>query len=300
MLSSQALLNAMSLELGMLPSQLAKVIATAPLRYKVFTIPKRDGTPRVVAQPAKEVKVIQRYLISRIRGQLPVHASSAAYGVGCSIKKNAMHHVASKFILKMDFSDFFTSVKYHDLLMHLKRFIGNDYDDGAIELIARSCTWAPNREPPLRLCIGAPSSPFLSNSMMFDFDSQVNDFALAHNVTYTRYADDLTFSCSNNHVLASVENFVKLTLRQLPYPLIKVNSKKTVFASRAGRRTVTGINITPDAKLSVGRERKKLVRAMYHRLALGLLTAEEIAKFNGLINFIDDIEPGFSKKLFAK
>src|SRR5690606_5965066 len=46
----------------------------------------------------------------------------------------------------------------------------------------------------LRLSIGAPSSPIVSNLLMFEFDKIVTSEADRRGIRYTRYADDMTFS----------------------------------------------------------------------------------------------------------
>jgi RNA-directed DNA polymerase len=107
MYSSLELIRSLSFDLGMLPIQLEQIIRTAPLRYKVFEIPKRDGSPRIVAQPAREVKAIQRWLVKDLSTILPVHSAATAYQKGTSIKINADRHARSNFILKMDFKNFF-------------------------------------------------------------------------------------------------------------------------------------------------------------------------------------------------
>jgi RNA-directed DNA polymerase len=108
---SQAdLLRRMSSELAMLPSHLARIIQTAPLRYKLFEIPKKSGGMREVAQPAREVKAIQRWIIREIGPSLPVHTCAMAYRDGLSILQNAEAHAASRFMLKLDFTSFFPSI----------------------------------------------------------------------------------------------------------------------------------------------------------------------------------------------
>ncbi|MFL9994667.1 retron St85 family RNA-directed DNA polymerase [Paraburkholderia sediminicola] len=289
----------MAADLGMLPRQLAKVIKTSPLRYKVFTIPKRDGSQREVAQPAREVKAIQRWLIQELRPQLPVHDAVAAYEPGMSIRKNAERHLHSRFMLKMDFSNFFPSISAEALRLHLEVYCGDKYSLADRQVIVRACTWLPRRNSALQLCIGAPSSPLLSNSVMYEFDCAISARAQDEGVVYTRYADDITLSSSDRGVLSDYEDFVSETLAALAYPRVKVNRRKTVHASRAGRRVVTGIVLTPDGGISVGRDRKRLARSMFHRRTLGVLTADESAELDGLLAFIDSVEPGFSDRLLV-
>lgn len=284
-------------DLGMLPRQLAGIIKTAPLRYKVFTIPKRDGSARIVAQPAREVKAIQRWLINELRPHLPMHDAVMAYEPGTSIRKNAERHLHSRFMLKMDFSNFFPSISAVDLRLHLELHCGERYSPSDRQVIARACTWLPQRTSGLQLCIGAPSSPLLSNSVMYRFDCALSEKAKSDGVIYTRYADDITLSSINEGVLSDYSDYVTETLATLAYPQIRVNHQKTVHASRAGRRVVTGIVLTPDEGISVGRDRKRLARSMFHRRTMGLLTTDESAALDGLLAFIDSVEPGFSGRL---
>lgn len=300
MYSDLELVRSLSFDLGMLPSQLDLIIRTAPLRYKVFEIPKRDGTPRTIAQPAREVKAIQRWLVKDLSTILPIHAAATAYQKGTSIKINADKHACSNFILKMDFKNFFPSIEAKDICAHLKKYAAMRYDTLESEVISRICSWAPNRKPPFRLCIGAPSSPLLSNSILYDFDCLIDAVATQNKVTYTRYADDLTFSSFAPNILKSYPDIVQNISTSLDYPSLVVNTKKTVFASRAERRMVTGVTLTSDHHLSVGRERKRLARSMFHRFTLNQLDAKEIEKMWGLLSFVDHIEPGFSLRLKTK
>lgn len=294
------ILTRMAGDFGSLASHLSVIIKTAPLRYKTFNIPKRDGTLRQVAQPAREVKAIQRWLMQDLRRHLPIHQAVMAYEPRTSIRKNALAHAHSQYLLKMDFTGFFPSISAKDIARHLDKYCAQQYTVEERNLIVRACTWLPKRSDPLQLCIGAPSSPLLSNSVMYEFDCLIAAQAQKDEVSYTRYADDLAFSCIRKQILSPYVELVSETLRKLTYPQIAVNRSKTVHASRAGHRMVTGVVITPDGELSVGRERKRLVRSMYHRSIHGRLTPDEQTVLDGLFAFVDCIEPGFSAKLKAR
>lgn len=294
MLGANDLLSQIASDLGMLLSHLQSIVRTAPIRYKVFHIPKRSGGLREVAQPAREVKAIQRWLTAHLGPLLPLHEAATAYRTGASIRSNALQHVDSNYLLKMDFKNFFPSILITDIIQHLEVYCGQQYDSSAIKLIAYVCTWAPKRQKPLRLCIGAPSSPLLSNSIMYSFDMRLSSAAAADGICYTRYADDLTLSTRHPRVLANYPALVADIVASLNYPRLKLNENKSVFASRSGRRIVTGVTLTPDRHLSIGRIRKREIRAMYHRMILGQLNQEEQRELAGLIAFANDVEPGFA------
>ncbi|MDF2077078.1 retron St85 family RNA-directed DNA polymerase [Pseudomonas mendocina] len=297
MLNAQDVIREMSIDIGILPGHLREIIKTAPLRYKTFKVPKKNGGERDVAQPAREVKKIQRWMIKKLTPLLPIHDAVTAYRTGFSIKENAAAHAGNNFLLKVDFKDFFPSIIRDDIEKHLGKYCGECYDSTAIALLSYCLCWAPKRMPPLRLCIGAPSSPLISNSILFDFDLAVSCAAKDLGVTYTRYADDISFSTAKRGDLDKMLERIKSIICSVDYPALKINPSKTVFASRKGSKIVTGLILTPDRKLSVGRERKKIARAMYHRLRCGLLSQEEQEQLTGLLAFIESIEPGFRERL---
>ncbi len=297
MYNSESLTKAMARKFGVLPANLEPIIRTAPLRYKVFEIPKRDGSPRIVAQPAREVKALQRFLIDELSPFLPIHQAAMAYRDGLSIRDNANRHKDHPFLLKMDLKNFFPSIQATDILMHLTAHASGYGDESALKMVTRICTWAHLRKPPLRLCIGAPSSPLISNSIMYAFDEIIFDYCVGSQVTYTRYADDLIFSSWKRSKLGPIPKLVKTALDELPFPHLQINSKKTVYAARGDAQVVTGVVIKPDGEISAGRERKRLARAMYYRFKSGQLSDKEQEKMWGLISFIDYLEPGYSLRL---
>lgn len=291
------ILTEMANDLGLLASQIETIVRTAPLRYKVFHVKKRSGGRRQLAQPAKEVKWLQYWLMKRLRNHLPVHQAVAAYEDGCSIRRNAKIHSNGRFLLKMDLTNFFPSITENDFKDHLMRFAPETYSQEDLEVMSQVLFWAPERRRPLRLCIGAPSSPMISNSVMYEFDKLVEDHAIELDVLYTRYADDLTFSARTPNRLRNMPEAIEKILTEIAYPRLRVNNRKTIHASRATRRVVTGIVITPQGQLSTGRDRKRLARSMFHRARLGMLDEHERAQMEGLICFIESIEPGFREKL---
>ncbi|HLR13537.1 MAG TPA: RNA-directed DNA polymerase, partial [Burkholderiaceae bacterium] len=88
--------------------EVASTLQLAPLRYRVFHIPKRTYGTRTIAQPSRALKVLQRAFLE-IR-ELPVHASATAYQKGSGIKLNAGLHVRNPYLLKMDLHSFFHSI----------------------------------------------------------------------------------------------------------------------------------------------------------------------------------------------
>ena len=177
---------------GLREALVVRIMHSAPTRYKDFRVKKRNGDYRVVSQPAREVKALQRAILEIVIDNLPVHPAATAYRTGQSILQNALPHAGHGPILKMDFRDYFPSIRRRDWIAYCNEtgcLFGDDIELSASLLFRKT----PGRRD-LRLAIGAPSSPAVSNALMFRFDSALTERLEMDHVTYTRYADDLTFS----------------------------------------------------------------------------------------------------------
>ena len=288
-------------DINIFPHELNRIISTAPHRYKVYFIPKRNSKElRRVAQPAQELKTLQLWLIDHIKMLLPVHNFAVAYRDGVSIKHNALMHSNKRYVLKMDFQNFFPSIKQTDIERHFAKYFNGNLDSEDLNDITRLTLWAPPEKSGRQLCIGAPSSPFLSNSILFDFDNLVHDYCVTQNVTYSRYADDLVFSTNEPNILTQVEGFIYKAINLIEYPKLKVNEKKTIHTSKGRGISVTGVVITPIGKLSIGRDRKRTIRSSIDYFNNSKLSYKEVAKLNGLLAFAQDIEPSFIASMKMK
>jgi hypothetical protein len=150
------------------------------------------------------------------------------------------------------------------------------------------------------LSIGAPSSPVLSNTIMFEFDCKIFAWCAEQSITYTRYADDLTFSTNTKGISSNIEPVIRKIVKELEYPHLELNNKKTTHLSRKYQRRITGLIINNDGNISLGRERKREISTLIHRFSLHLLLETEIYKLQGLLGFAKDVEPLFLVRMRAK
>lgn len=280
-------------DLGLSEAQVMRLIARSPHTYKVYMIPKKTGGGRVIAQPAKETKAIQNWLIENVFNELPIHECAAAYKEGASIKRNALAHSKNSYFSKFDFKNFFTSIKAPDLGKHFSQHLKESYSTEDIAFISRVACIHLKGAKELCLSIGAPSSPLLSNSVMYDFDEKIHSWCKNRNIIYTRYADDLTFSSNESGTALEIEKTLRSVIREIPYPRLKINNKKTIHISKKSRRVVTGIFINNDGEISLGRDRKRLISSLIHKFIMGNLDQQLYPKMQGLLGFALDVEPKF-------
>lgn len=284
---------------GLSERDLHNIITNAPVRYKTYTIPKRRGGYRLISQPAREVKALQRVLLESVLCHLPVHVSATSYRLGVSIRDNALVHAGRGPILKVDFKDFFPSIKAKDWALYCEKH--SIFDNPLDIFISTKILFHKTKgSEVLRLAIGAPSSPMLSNILMHDFDVMISEVVKHDSVKYSRYADDLTFSAERMGFLKDVRHTLNRVLRDVKSPTLKINDEKTVQTTRKYKRTVTGLVLTNDGKVSIGHERKRAIRATLHHALLGDLNLDQMAYLTGLLAFAESIEPDFVKRMIAK
>jgi RNA-directed DNA polymerase len=284
---------------GLHPILVQLILKRAPHTYKKYHIKKRNGGKRLIAQPAKETKLIQRWLVKNVFKDLPIHSAAMAYRDNISIADNAVIHANNPYLVKADFSNFFNSIKISDIKVCLEAYLSDKFSEKDISKIAEVCCFS-NADGELCLSVGAPSSPSLSNILMFEFDRILGDWCDAHEVLYTRYADDLTFSTKARGVSEDIIPFVREVLNELTYPKITLNEDKTVHSSKKFRREVTGLILDNTGKVSLGRERKREISALIHRFKLGVLEDEKAYKLQGLLGFANDAEPDFIIRMRQK
>lgn len=227
---------------------------------------------------------------------LPVHEAATAYISGYSIRENAERHASNGPIFKFDFKDFFTSIKSRDWQRYcVKMGVFSEPED-----IYLSSKLFFTKEPGttlLRLAIGAPSSPWLSNVLMYDFDKEIAEKVSRDKVTYSRYADDLTFSARRTGFLNHVERTLRKTISDMRSPQLSLNDQKTVLATKKYRRVVTGLVLANDGRVTIGRERKREIRAALHHALLGKLSGEQAGRLAGLLAYINGVEPDYFEEL---
>ncbi|MFL4469050.1 retron St85 family RNA-directed DNA polymerase [Tateyamaria armeniaca] len=278
-------------------AKLLSLSESASRRYKVYTIPKRTGGERVIEHPSRELKAIQRWIVQALIGRFPLHESATAYRKGTGIRLNAERHRKTKFTNRYDFASFFPSFSQARVV----QYISKQAQAVGIELSERDLEFIGNivcRNG--RLTIGAPSSPAITNAMMFEFDRRMHEECHAKGLVYTRYADDLFVSSYEPGQLDGLEKVIVQNKRGIPHIRLRLNHQKTAYLSKKYRRVITGVVITPQHTLSIGRERKREVKALIHHWVKGEIDPKSFFYLRGLFSFAIDIEPEFEARLIEK
>ncbi len=289
-----------------IPSKMIdEAMAVARSQVKKFKIEKRNGGFRTILQPSKKLKTIQYWLMQNIFNQLPVHDSAVAYRDGISILHNAKRHRGNRFFLKIDFKDFFPSIKWSDFVPILDEWHKNskvdwDWDDETRTLIQYSCFYTSDKLP-----IGYPSSPTISNTVMFSTDVELTKLIGDHhkygNVVYTRYADDIIISTNKKGACKILLKDVSKLISEIKSPNVSLNTSKTKLgSSSAGSVSVTGLKVCSNGHITIHRKQKDHIRLLLGLYKKGVLAVDECESLLGHLAYIHHVAPEFYSKLQKK
>ena len=230
--------------------------------YRRYKIPKKKGGTREIYAPAKELMKVQKRLNYFLQAYYLIMKPACSHGFvmnysgeieRSNIVRNALPHTNKKHVLNIDLKDFFPSIKAHRVknlfLSHLFQF-----DENIATALALLTTYKGE------LPAGAPSSPIISNFICYEMDKEMQNFCTRNQLTYTRYADDLTFSSAfviGNDLLHDIISIINKNG-------FTINEKKLRLANKNSRQTVTGLVV--NEKVNVNRKLIRNVRAMIHDL----------------------------------
>ena len=230
------------------------------LSYKSFQIPKKSGGFRVITAPHGTLKNIM-HTLAYILTELYIPTPEAmAFISGRSIANNARQHLDQNYVFNLDLKDFFPSISAAMVELNLQKL-------GMPALVAKEvatiCTYPEFIDGHVKNVLpqGAPTSPVLSNICAMTLDSRLSGLARRFHLTYTRYADDITFS-SNHNVYQAEGKFMKELSRIISDCHFTINPKKTRIQKRGTRQEVTGITV--NEKPNVSRRYIKNLRTAIH------------------------------------
>ncbi len=231
--------------------------------YVSFDVEKRAGGIRHITNPSPLLKDVQQVLLEDLTTRLDDTWPDACHGFrrGKSIKTNAELHCGKAVIVHADIESFFDNTGYWRIWAVLTHVYGHLLSAKAIWFLVDVCCYNGG------LPTGAPTSPILANAVLCDFDRLVAQCAEKKQITYSRYADDLTFS--GRQGVQNILPFVKSTLQKVGY---RLKEDKTYILRQHNRQRVTGLVVNGNTP-SVHREFRRGFRAGVDRLTRGVVDA---------------------------
>lgn len=246
--------------------------ATTVDHYTRFEIPKKSGGRRLISSPKPKLRVAQSWIASNVLDLLSPSRHAMAFRPGTSIVDNATPHLNAAIVVKLDLKDFFPSISFGRVRGYFE-YLG--FNPGIATILALICTDAPRVKLSLDNAIkyvamgerglpqGACTSPALANLIAAPLDARLAGLcgALESEWTYTRYADDLSFSCRDEN--ADVGRLLKSIKKIVNDEGFRINADKTAVMRAPGRQVVTGLLVGKEIRLS--RRDLRRLRAFLHR-----------------------------------
>jgi len=224
--------------------------------YKVFKIKKRNGQYRKIYEPSDTLKHIQRVILENILNNKSISKYAKAYHKGISLKDNVDVHVGKKVVLKLDIKDFFLSIKFSKVYDYCFPI---EYFPLSIGILLTTLVTYGDYLPQ-----GAPTSAYISNLVMRDFDEIIGNYCEINNISYTRYSDDMTFSGDFN--VGEVIDLVKVELSKLG---LRINRDKIYVIKNYKRQVVTGVVVNKVAQVGC-HYRNKIRQEIYYIKKYGI------------------------------
>ena len=219
--------------------------------YGYRFIDKRRGGWRLIEAPNPVLKAVQTRILQEILDRVPAHRAAHGFVRGRSMVTNARQHVGRKIIVKLDLRNFYTTIRYRRVVA-VFRTMGYSRE-AAIWLARLTTTSVPDwLVPPdgdeatfrlyrvRHLPQGAPTSPALANLSAFGLDVRLDGMARAFGATYTRYADDLTFS-GPRRLLSGLPTFLPLVEQIISAERFVLHRSKRKVVRHSQRQEVTGV-----------------------------------------------------------
>ena len=254
------------------------------LMYKEFEIPKRTGGTRRITAPVGKLKDIQKCIAIILSPYYLAPDCVHGFVEGRSVATNASKHIERNYVLNIDLKDFFPTITYTRVMKALMEL---GFNEEVSDTIARLCTipsWDKSSQM-LRNALpqGSPASPLLSNIVCTSLDQRLMALAKRFGLTYSRYADDITFS-SNHSVYAKDSAFLQELEDIVNSSGFKINEKKTRLQKKGSRQEVTGLIV--GKKINTYRQFTKNLRAAVFHAETNGCTPGELNNIMGRISYL--------------
>jgi RNA-directed DNA polymerase len=240
----------------------------ALVHYHRYSIPKKMGGMRAISAPKAALADIQLWVLSRILMPLTVEPEAHGFVPERSIVTNATPHVGKNVVINLDLKDFFPTVTYRRVKGFFEK-VG--YSEHIATLLALICTEPPRLPVEVdgkklyvalgdrMLPQGACTSPAITNLVCRALDRRLAGLGRRWGFTYTRYADDLTFSGDGNEGVALLLRGVRSIVKEEGF---SEHPQKTRIMRRGRRQEVTGVTV--NVKPGIGRKEIRQLRAILH------------------------------------
>ncbi len=275
-------------------------------KYIKFDIEKKNGGLRRIKASKGGLRVLQSKLAPILYSHYRLRNSVHGFVKNRCIVSNAKKHKRKRYVLNVDLLDFYGAINFGRVR---GLFMAKPFEMGAkaATVMAQICVFENS------LPQGASTSPVISNFIASELDYKLSKLAIRYKLTYTRYADDITFSSNNRNfpeAIAFYDGNNPITNGCFAGKVLEetilscgflINSEKTRLQIRGVRQDVTGLTVNefPNIRRSYIRNIRALFHAWrkYGQDNVELVYREKYAKNKSRL--VDDEKYYFKESLYG-
>ncbi|MBE0439953.1 MAG: RNA-directed DNA polymerase [Gammaproteobacteria bacterium] len=264
------------------------------------------NTQKLILKPSPKLKKYLRFLNSFIFEYAKINTNVVfSYRKDNSAYTAVRKHANSKYFFQTDLSSFFYSITAEDVKNVLENYMGNspindlrEYQEIIINMVTVDGV----------LPVGFSTSPKISNSCLYEFDNELEQYCLDDGIIYTRYSDDIILSSKDND-LKTVEKVISGMLNKFFGARFQLNPNKTKHTHTGKKIKLLGMVILPSGKVSVDIKLKKQIEILFYfyindktKFTDYLVNKYQgdLGKISGQLNYINTIDKSYLNKLRKK
>jgi RNA-directed DNA polymerase len=261
--------------------------------YHTFEVAKKSGGKRKISAPKPKLKEIQTWILENILNKIPNNEEAHGFIKERSIVTNANLHTNKDIVISIDLKNFFPTIT-HKRVKGLFHKMG--YSEQLSTIFSLLCTHAEVDEIDLdgvtyyvhsserKLPQGSPASPAISNLIVYKMDKKISGLAKKLNFTYTRYADDMSFSTTRENY-DNVSRLLFYSKKIIESEGFVIHPDKIHIMRKGMQQKVTGVVV--NEKMNIDRIQLKKFRALLHNIETIGWKDQKWGKAIHLINAID-------------
>lgn len=271
--------------------------------YYRFDIPKKSGEMRHIAAPKTHLKAAQRQILEHILQKVEVSDSSHGFIKSRSVLTSAKTHGTSPdLLINIDLENFFPTITFERVRGLYQSF---GYSGYIASLLAMICTYCERMPLEIKgeikyiktsdriLPQGSPASPMITNIICRNIDKRINGLCEKLGVTYTRYADDMSFSYTGNTDEFAIGSFLKSINKIIEAEGFHMKKEKTHILRKNNRQYITGIVINNE-EIGVPKKWVKILKASIHnaqklKASGGSVSNKTIYEISGKIAWLKSV-----------
>ena len=241
--------------------------------YYRFEIPKKSGGTRHIAAPKTQLKAAQRQVLEQILQKAEVSDLSHGFLKARSILTSAKtHHTSPDLLINIDLENFFPTITFERVRGLYQSF---GYSGYIASLLAMLCTYCERMPLEIKgetkyikiservLPQGSPASPMITNIICRNMDKRIDGLCKKLGLTYTRYADDMSFSYMGDTENLAIGSFLNSINKIIEEEGFHMQKEKTHILRKNNRQYITGIVINNE-EIGVPKKWVKILKASIH------------------------------------